>query len=503
MIALSTSAFVTGAVPGLVALPLLIAGLLTVIRLPRQVRTWVLGGVLAVALALASVLLSMTASGRVLSVRIGGWDSIAAIPLTVDAFSAIMLVLTAGVALVVVPFAARTGAAGEPYFAPLVLLLMAGVFGALMTGDLFNLFVFIEVMLLPSYALLILAHRGQGLRMQVSATRIYVSVNLLTSSILLIGIAILYSSLGGISFQALLGRGAETPTARLGAALVLFALCVKSAVVPMHGWLARTYPNMSPTVAALFSGLHTKVAVYAVFRMHSILFGGSSELTTVGTVIFCVSMVVGVLAAIGETDSRAILSLHMVSQIGYILLGLAIHTPAAIAAGIFYLVHNVVAKSSLFLSAGAIETAYGRHPLGAISGLLRRERLTAVAFFAAAMSLAGLPPMSGFVAKLALIGAAFSAHAWIAGGVALGVSLFTLMSMLKIWGYAFLGTPNDQLMGHDDEDPRIGITLIGPALFLALVSLALGVGGQWLLQVAHVAADQLLHPAAYLMGAPR
>lgn len=479
--------------PLLVAVPLAVAGLLVALRLPPRVRIASLLAVVGAQFVSGVALLAVAGGGTVLSTRVGGWSPLVAIPFTVDALAAMMVTMMTLVALVVIPFAIRVGAASEPFFAPLVLLLMAGVVGAVLTGDLFNLFVFIEVMLLPSYALMILARRGQGKRMQVTATRIYITVNLTTSSIMLIGIAILHASLGGVGFTWLLGRGADTPAAALGSALVLLALCVKAAVVPGHGWLGRTYPHMSPTMSALFSGLHTKVAVYAVFRMHSVLFGGGAQWTTLGLVLFATSMVVGALAAIGETDARAVLSLHMVSQIGYVLLGLAVHTPAALAAAVFYLVHNVISKASLFLSTGAVETAYGRHGLGEVSGLLRRERLTALAFFPASMSLAGLPPMSGFLAKLALIVAAFAAGQWAAGVVALVASLLTLMSMLKLWGAMFLGEPApDQ---GEDDGPRIGWSLIWPALVLTVLSGLLGICGAFFYPVAQTAAHQLLDPS--------
>ncbi|MFZ2260115.1 MAG: proton-conducting transporter membrane subunit, partial [Luteococcus japonicus] len=386
----------------------------------------------------------------------------------------------------------------EPYFCPMVLVLMAGVAGALMTADLFNLFVFIEVMLLPSYGLMMLAHRGQGRRMQVTATRIYVSVNLLTSSLMLIGIAVLYASLGRVDFGGLVGGAVHDETARLGTAIVLLALGTKSAVVPVHGWLGRTYPHMSPALSALFSGLHTKVSLVALFRVHSVLFAGQDTWTGVALVVFVTSMAVGVLAAVGQSDARAILSFHMVSQIGYILIGLALHTPVAVAAGLFYLVHNVLAKASLFLSSGAVEIAYGRHALGEVSGLLRRERLTSLAFFVAAMSLAGMPPLSGFVAKLALIAASFDARQWWVGAAALVVSLFTMMSMLKIWGSMFLGEPQEP-----DEEPRISLALILPGLVLAAAGLVLGLAGEPLLDLCHTAADQLLTPSTLYAEGPR
>ncbi len=481
--------------PLLVAGPMLVAGALIGLRVSPRVTQALMFATLGSDLAWSGWLLTQVRDGQILAHHLGGWSHPIAIPFVADAFAALMLTLTVLMTTAVAIFALRSHAADEPFFCPLVLLVTAGVNGALLTGDLFNLFVFIEIMLLPSYGLILLAHRGQGKRMQVTAARIYVAVNLLTSTIFLIGVALIYAVLGSVNLADLAGRGDSSPSALLGCAVIMLALCVKAAVVPVHGWLARTYPNMSPTIAALFASLHTKVAVYALFRLYSVLFAEHRFGGWV-TALFCVSMVVGVLGAIGEKNARAILSFHMVSQIGYVLLGLGLFTTLSLSAGVFYLVHNVIAKGALFLTMGAVELRYGRHRLGEVSGLLWREPVTAVTFLAGALSLAGLPPLSGFVAKLAIIGSAFSAQQWAAGVVALAVSLFTVMSMLKIWGKAFLGEPNPPVAADDAR--RIGLRTIAPATALVGLSLALGIGGQVLLRVCEVIAHGLLSPGPYV-----
>jgi multicomponent Na+:H+ antiporter subunit D len=483
--------------PLLVVGPMLVAGVLIGWRGSRATQQGAMVLTLAATLAGSATLLATVADGGTVGHRLGGWADPLAVPFVVDAFSALMLTLTALLTLVVVAFALSTRAADEPYFCPLVLVVTSGVNGAVMTADLFNLFVFIEIMLLPSYGLLMLAHRGEGKRMQVTATRIYATVNLTTSSLFLVGVALVYAGLGTVNLAGVAGRGAESPTALAGSLLLLTSLAVKAAVVPGHGWLGRTYPLMSPTMTALFSGLHTKVAVYAIYRLYAVLFD-TNEHGWVAVTLVTVSMVVGVLAALGAQDARTVLSFHMVSQIGYILLGLAIFTEASVAAGVFYLTYHSITKASLFLSVGAVEHGYGRHPIGEVRGLLAREPVTALVFLAAALSLAGLPPFAGFVAKLTLIGAAFSAQEWVAAVVALLVSLFTLMSMLKIWGGTFLGEPDPPMQEH--EGSRIGLRLVAPALVLAALGLVLGVVAQPLLHLTGVVAAALVDPAPYLAG---
>lgn len=478
--------------PLFVAVPLVVAGVLIVVRLPRTVRQGALLAVTAASAVGGAVLLARLHEGGLLVHSLGGWPAPIVIPFVADAFSALLLTLMASVSFVCVLFAIAAKVADEPCFCPLVLIVLAGVCGALLTADLFNLFVFIEIMLLPSYGLIVLAHRGLGLRMQVTATRTYVTVNLLTSTIFLVGIAVVYATTGTVNLGELAGAADRSAGAQLGCAILLMALCIKAAVVPVHGWLTRTYPLMTPTVTALFSGLHTKVAVYALFRLYSVFFAENRTLETLALVLFCLSMVIGVLGAVGEKDARSILSFHMISQIGYMLVGLALFTTAGLAAGVFYLVHHVIAKASLFLSTGAVEMAYGRHELGTVSGLLRREPLTAAVFFVGALSLTGLPPVSGFVAKLSLILASLEADQVAVAVVALAVSLFTMLSMLKIWGEMFLGEPES-----GDDSAKIPFRLILPATILAAATVVLGIGAAPLLDVARVVAHDLLDVQPY------
>jgi multicomponent Na+:H+ antiporter subunit D len=490
-------------IPFFVVVPLLVAGLLVLAGSSRRIGKAGLLGVLGADVVWAVWLVAtLLDGGTVLVHRIGLWPSGVAIPFAADLFTALMLTVTGFVTLVTAWFGVVSGQAEKRYFGSLVLVLTAGFNGALLTADLFNLFVFIEVMLLPSYALIILAHRGRGRLMQVTSSRIYVSVNLLASTILLAGVGLVYATAGTVNLGELAGRAAESTAVAVSVAVVLTALAVKAAVVPVHGWLTRTYPFMSPTVTALFSGLHTKVAIYAIYRIYAVVFDGTEQYLWIGIVVFSASMVIGVLGAVGERDARAILAHSTVSQVGYILLGVALFGTLGLTAGIFYLLHHTVVKVSLFLSTGAVEIAYGRQPLGEVTGLLRREPLTAVVFFAAAMSLTGIPPFSGFVAKLALVRAAFEEQQVAVALVAVGVSLFTLLYTLRIWGRMFLGRPEESssevVAAVGTKQRRISVGLIAPALVLAVITLTFGVGGELLLGVSATAADGLVDTSAFV-----
>jgi multicomponent Na+:H+ antiporter subunit D len=390
-------------IPLLVAVPLAGAGLTAFARGGTRWPRLVLLLVLAVNLLAGIALVAATRDGTALGHGVGGWGAGIAIPLVADAFSALMVTVTGLLTFVCVLFALAAGTGRLRLFASLVMVLTAGVNGALLTGDLFNLFVFIEVMLLPSYGLLIIARRGRGTLTAVTGSRLYVMFNLFVSAVLLAGVALVYGTAGTVNLAELAGAANESPLVAGATAVCLAALAMKAAVVPTHGWLPRTYPATSPAVSALFSGLHTKVAIYAIYRIYAVVFDGDERHLWIGLVVFSATMIVGVMGAVGEDSMRSILAFHMVSQIGYILLGVALFTQAGLTAGIFYLLHHMIVKASLFLSVGAIETRYGTGRLEDLRGFVRREPWLAASFLIAALSLAGVPPFSGFIAKLTLI----------------------------------------------------------------------------------------------------
>ncbi|AZN30692.1 monovalent cation/H+ antiporter subunit D family protein [Flaviflexus salsibiostraticola] len=489
-----------------VALPLLGAGISAVLsRRPRATLTLLIS-VLVLNAVGGILLVSGTAGGEVYAPRVGDWPAGISIPFILDAFSALMIMVSGGLILIAVVFALLSGTGRHRLFPTLIFALTAGVNGALLTGDLFNLFIFIEVMLIPSYGLLVLARRDKGTSRSVTGSRIYVSFNLFASSLLLAGIGFVYGTAGSVHLGELAGAAQESPHVAAATALCLAALSMKAAVVPVHGWLSRSYPTTSPAMTALFSALHTKIAIYGIYRLYAVVYDGDTRHLWIGIVVFSATMLVGVLGAVGEDRMRSILAFHMVSQIGYILIGLALFTPLGLAAGIFYLIHNMIVKMSLFLSAGAIESRFGTDRLDDLRGRIGREPVLAVAFGVAAFSLAGLPPFSGFAAKLSLVWAAVDQAQWAVVAIALVTSLLTLMSMLKIFNAVFAPT----FTGADPQEPlgdggaavRVyrptSLGLAAPAVVLAAATLVLGLGAQALLGLAEVAADGLVDTTRYV-----
>ncbi|MFP8963089.1 monovalent cation/H+ antiporter subunit D family protein [Streptomyces nanhaiensis] len=481
-----------------VAVPLLAAGVLVAYPGDRRVHRLVTSAVSAGVLALSAVLLAGSLDGTVRSLSMGGWPPGFAIVFAADVLSTLMLCVSAALVLASLAYAAGTGDDASPRFAPLAMILSAGVYGAFLTADLFNLFVFVEVMLVPSYALLTMS----GGRARTAAGRIYLTFSLLASTLLLAGVGLVYGVTGTVNLGELAGAARQSTAVALAGGVVLVALAAKAAVVPLHGWLPRTYPEAPPAVTVLFSGLLTKVGVYAIIRFYAVVHEGTGLRWTVMAAAL-LTMVVGVLGAVGEREMRSILTFHMVSQIGYILLGLALFTLAGLAAAVFFLVQYVLVKAALLMCAGAVETAYGTDR---VDSLARREPLIASAFLVSALSLAGLPPLSGFVAKLGLVGAAATEADHLAVGVAVGVSFLTLVSMVKIWAGSFWGGEDPsreesllRLMARATVRPALAV----PALVLAVPSVVLGIAAQPLLTAATEAAAGLLDASAYVRAVTR
>ena len=371
---------------------------------------------------------------------IGDWPPEIAINLVADRFAALMLTISSTMLLAVLLYALgqRTDDERSRWYHPAYMVLMGGVSGAFLAGDLFNLFVWFEVLLIASYVLLTL----EGNDGQIRAGTTYVVLNVIESFILVTGVALIFAATGTLNMAVLPERLAELPDGiRLGLnLLLLIAFGLKAAVFPLFSWLPDSYPAAPSPVSAVFAGLLTKVGVYAIIRTQTLLFPDTNRELLL--IIAGLTMVIGVLGAIAQSDMKRILSFHIISQIGYMIMGVALGGVAAISATIFYMLHHIPVKTSLFLVEGIVERETGSSRLGSVSGLARRSGPMAALFLIPAFSLAGLPPFSGFLGKTAVVTEGIEQRSWWIVGAALAVSLMTLVSMLKIWVGAFWGAPD-------------------------------------------------------------
>ncbi|MGZ6791691.1 MAG: Na+/H+ antiporter subunit D, partial [Mycobacteriales bacterium] len=377
-----------------VLLPLLgAAGALLVGRHPRVQRALSLT-VLTAVLAVAVALLLLADRHGTTAVAVGGWPVPLGIVLVVDQLAGLMLVVATTVALGVLVFAVGQGSADGSettplsIFHPTFLVLVAGVSDAFLAGDLFNLYVGFEILLMASYVLLTLGGTASRIRGGIT----YVVVSLTSSLLFLAAIGLIYAATGTVTMAQLAVRLQHLPagTQLLLQSMLLIAFGIKAAVFPLSAWLPDSYPTAPAPVTAVFAGLLTKVGVYAIIRTQTLLFpGGALD----GVLIWAAlaTMLVGILGAVAQTDIRRILSFTLVSHIGYMIFGISLGTTAGLAGAIFYIAHHITIQTTLFLVAGLIERQGGTTSVERLGGLAASAPLLAVLFFVPAINLAGVP----------------------------------------------------------------------------------------------------------------
>ncbi len=424
-------------VPLPIVLPLIGAGLCIALRSLAAQRVVAVAAVTGALGAAGAALAGVERHGPV-AVAVGGWPAPRGIVLVGDLLALLLLVVSLATVLAVLVYAVGQRGTDEAsgFFHPLYLVLTAGVAASFLTGDLFNLFVAIEVMLSASYVLITLG----GRRSQVRSGMTYVVINLLASTVLVTVIGLIYAATGTVNMADAALRLDAVPDAvrtSLGV-LLLVTFGIKAAIFPLFFWLPDSYPTAPTAVTAVFAGLLTKVGVYTIIRTQGLLFPHDRASTLI-LVLAGLTMVVGVFGAIAQDDIKRILSFHIVSQIGYMIFGLGLFTVAGLAGAIFFVAHQIPVKTALFLVGGMVETGTGTSALNRLGGLIRTAPAAAALFLLGALSLAGLPPFSGFFGKLALVQAGLAAEAWVITGVSLFVSILTLFSMTKIWAGAFWG----------------------------------------------------------------
>lgn len=432
----------------------------------------------------------------IVTLQIGNWPAPYGITLAADLFSGVMLSLATIVGLAVLVYAVGWFGKGEEalFFYPLYHILLMGVNGSFLTGDVFNLYVFFEVMLTSSFGLLALG----GQRAQIEGAIKYVAISQISSALFLLGAGLLYGIAGTLNMAELAQRLAApqaAPYASIVSLLFLVAFGIKAAIFPLFFWLPASYHTAKTPVSAIFGGLLAEVGVYALYRFYTLLFPAqwlAQRELLLG--IAGLTMVVGVLGALAQNDVKRLLSFDIISQVGYLIAGLALATPLALAGAIYFMIHIVLVKTSLFLVAGLMEQEAGTVDLRRLGGLLRRRPGLAGLFLVPALSLAGLPPLSGFFAKLSLVLAGIERQQFGLVAAALGVSLLTLTVMIRVWAQGFMREAPPDSMERSRPQPALMAATAGliTAIVLAAVLAAP------LFQVAQQAAQQLAGSAPYL-----
>lgn len=455
-------------VPLLVTLPLLGAAIALIAGRHRRTQIVVSISTLTLTMVIAAVLLVyVDASNVPIAVSVGGWPVPFGIVLYVDRLAALLVLVSSVVLLSVLLFSVGQGAEdGDEdtpvsIFHPSYLILAAGIFTAFIAGDLFNLYVGFEILLVASYVLITLGGTENRIRTGV----VYIVVSLVSSILFLAAIGAIYGALGTVNMAQLSERMVELPqeTQLVLHLMLVVAFGIKAAVFPLSFWLPDSYPTAPAPVTAVFAGLLTKVGVYALIRTETEIFR-DNDINLLLLIVALATMIVGVLGAVAQAELKRILSFTLVSHIGYMIFGLAIATPAAIGATIYYIVHHIVVQTTLFLAIGLVERRAGSTSVLRVRGLMRAAPVIAVLYFIPAVNLGGLPPFSGFIGKYALFDAAAEIGTpimivLIVGGIV--TSLLTLYALMRAWNLAFWrededSAESDERISYLGDSPEAG-----------------------------------------------
>jgi multicomponent Na+:H+ antiporter subunit D len=446
-------------------------------------------------------LVPMVQLREIIVVNVGSWVAPYGIALVADRFSALMLLLSAFVFLLTTVYSTQAidkerRKNGHFFFSFGILM---GVNGSFLAGDIFNLYVWFEVMLMSSFILISLG----GEKEQLAGSIKYLILNFISSLFFVAGIGLLYGKLGTLNLADISQKIslASENLALLNPALILIfvGFSIKGALFPFFFWLPASYHTPPPAVTALFAGLLTKVGIYSLIRFYSlVLYYDHLFWNQVVLWIGGLSMVIGVIAASSQYDFRKILSFHIISQMGYVMLGLGFFTVSGLTGALFFLAHNMLSKTNTFFVAGWVYRTKGTLNLKVLGDVFKESPIWGVLFFISAFSLAGFPVLSGFIGKYLILKAGIEANQIFITLVALLVGLFTLFSMVKIWLEVFWKNAPEVKIVSVDQKPLPNQWMLAPSIVMALAIVVLGIWSQPVVNFCELAAADLLNPSKYI-----
>jgi multicomponent Na+:H+ antiporter subunit D len=514
-----------------VILPLLIGVIGIIMRARPHLAARLTVAALAVTALASAALLSRVAAEGPIAMTMGQWLPPFGISLVVDPLGGLLALLASLTGLLVAVYALSDVdlAARRAGFFSMLCWLIAGVNGAFLTGDIFNLYVWFEVFVIASFGLIVLG----GERLQLDGAVKYCVLNLIATTLFLIAVALLYGTFGTLNMADLSGKltsyPADDPQMLTIGLLFFVGFGMKAAAVPLHIWLPASYHTPKPAVSALFAALLTKVGVYAVLRTYTIVMPGVNQ-TAIFDVIYVVALgtiVLGLLGALAESNLRRMLGFLLISGVGVLLLGLALDTRLSLTATVFYAVHSIIVTGGLYLLAGLMERRTGLRSLNDFAGLYTGAPVIAALFFILGFALAGLPPLSGFWPKVLLIEASLNEQQYVAVAALIVNGVFSMMVIGRAWALMFWRpvvtagmiaepqTPQERAEAARapkaaalsaaptpvDAEPTPGHNppaLLLPIIVTAAATLIIGMWPGPLLDLSDMAARDLLDPSAYI-----
>lgn len=480
-----------------IIIPLVTGLLLFFIRRLNRTQRWLSAAGTVFTLVSAILLLQQVRSDGVQVLNVGGWQAPFGIVLVSDMFAVLLVMAAAIVTLLCLFYTYQTVSREEErtYLYPFIMFLLCGVNGSFLTGDLFNLFVFFEVMLSASYVLLSFGSK----RLQLRETLKYMLINIVSSTLFVVAVAYLYSVTGTLNMAhlsegiAVAGQDGVLTTISL---LFMFVFALKAALF-LYYWLPGAYSVAPTAIAAIFAALLTKVGIYAIFRMFTLIFYHQPHIThTLLLWLAGLTMLLGALGAISQWNIRRILVYNVIIAVGFIVFGLAIFTEASIIGAIYYLLQDMFAKALIFLLGGIMISIARTHQLKDVSGLMHHHPQLGWLFFLSALILAGIPPLSGFIGKVVILQESIEAKHYVMTAIGLLTSLLVLYSMLKIMIHGFWG--DTHLSEEEGRARRQGRGVLISCYVLAGLCVVMGLFAEPILQIIEQAAQTLYHPSIYI-----
>ncbi|MCC5923743.1 MAG: Na+/H+ antiporter subunit D [Crocinitomicaceae bacterium] len=458
----------------------------------------------AIGLSISVVLFNQVWQKGTIAIQMGNWEAPFGITLVADTFAVTMVVLAHIVAMAVSLFSTKGIVASRVKFGyfPIMHLMIMGLSGAFLTGDIFNLYVWFEVIIISSFVLLTIG----GKKAQIEGAVKYFTLNMLASIIFLTAIALLYGTTGTLNMAELatiIPEIEDRGLVKIIALIFFLAFGVKAGVFPMYVWLPAAYHTPPAAVSSLFGGLLTKLGVYAIIRVFTMVFPvGLFTYEWIG-IVGVLTILSGALGAFVQKDIVKVFSYLIICHIGFMIAGFSIGTQLALTGVLFYMFHDIIVKSNLFLVSGVLHRITGSTKLASMGGIMENKTTLAILFAIPLFSLVGIPPLSGFWPKISLFGGAIVSQKWYVLAALIFGSFMTLLVVAKVWLAVFskplpVGSPKKLFKYFDDFNPSEKRILVIPILLLAIVSLYFGLFAEHIQQLSARIADELINNQTYI-----
>ncbi|MFC1560129.1 complex I subunit 5 family protein [Candidatus Margulisiibacteriota bacterium] len=468
--------------PLFVAVPLLVAFAIPLVARIRKGLVDSLALLTVLSLVAFSIIAVLnTFPDKTLVYTMGGHQAPIGIILVLDSLSVLLLLTVAVVSTVASLFSINymNRFTGKPKFYTLLLLMIAGMNGVILTGDFFNMYVFIEIAAISSYALVAFGTESE----EIEASFKYMVLGSVASAFILLAVIFIYACCGTLNMahvSQIIAEGGMNSVLWISLSLFIMGFSVKAALVPFHAWLPDAHPSAPAPISAMLSGVLIKaIGAYALIRIIFNVFGLTPTLSWILMILGTLSMVIGVFLAIGQWDYKRLLAYHSISQMGYVIFGIGLGTPLGILGGLFHLLNHATFKSLLFLNSGAVEYKTDTRDLKELGGLKEKMPVTSTTSLIASMSIAGIPPFNGFWSKLFIIIAGVMSGHYIMTLLAVIVSIVTLASFLKVEKFVYFGKLKEKFKNITEVPFFMGAAMV----ILAFVCIGVGLAFPYVINV--------------------